>query len=464
MQTLNNYKNGFIFRMLAAALYLLWPLTSLAQSTPTYEVKQGKFEFVIPHFAGVYSQREASIAPEEYEAAERLRTMLENNQRKEVLAELDKFYDLELSPAMLTLKAQVYFSLKIYDKAEATYLAVLKRAPQLVRAHSDLAQVYLFKEDYKNARKYFANAIAFGSNEAIIHGQLAYLNLSMFGPYSAISEYQQAMALEPENPQWQQGLLAALSQARMYDAAEALVQEILSKRPEEPSLWLNKAGLALQRGDIQQATASIEMAILLGDKDPRNLKTAAQLHLQLNSYDRALSLLDQQLSTEVFDMTSINEYMAWLGQFGMWSKASQLLDVAAKNMTKMSYLDQSYYYLHRAKIAVHRQAVTEAIKFYRQSLDKNPSNGDALLSFAEFSNSQKDYVDAELLYIRAEAISGSEKDALLGRAQLYIDMQDYPSALNQLRNTYQKFPEMTNLKDNIDIIENIIRAKETSNT
>lgn len=432
------------------------------QITTNYEIVQGKPVFVLPQFTGTYSQREASIAPEEYESAERLRTMLDNNQNDAVLKELEAFYDLELSPAMLTLKAQIYFSLKKYDLAEKTYLAVLKRAPQLVRAHSDLAQVYLIKEDYENARKYFSNAVAFGSNEAIIHGQLAYLNLTLHGPYSAISEYQQAMALEPNNPQWQQGLLAALSQARMYEAAQALIQELITKRPEEPSLWLNQAALAIQRQDLKLATASLEMAILLGDTDQRNLKTAAQLHLQLNSFDRALALLDQSLQSATLDMTTINDYIAWLGRFGMWDKASKLLERIANSVGKMPLDDQSFFYLHQAKIAEHEKSHEQAKNFYKQSLAKNPTNGETLLSYANFASTREDYVTAEMLYIRAEAISGIEKDALIGRSQLYIDMKDYTSALNQLKNIYQKFPEMTNIKDNIEIIENIIRAKEAA--
>jgi hypothetical protein len=71
-------------------------------------------------------------------------------------------------------------------------------------------------------------------------------------------------------------------------------------------------------------------------------------------------------------------------------------------------------------------------------------------------------VEAELLYVRAEAVNGVEKKALLGRSQLYIDMQDYPSALKYLNISYQKFPDMAELKNNIEIIENIIRARKSS--
>ena len=61
--------------------------------------------------------------------------------------------------------------------------------------------------------------------------------------------------------------------------------------------------------------------------------------------------------------------------------------------------------------------------------------------------------------MRAEAIPNAEKRAQLGRAQLYIEMQDYKAALNQLR-LFTKNPDAFEVKDNIEIIENIIRTNE----
>ncbi|KXI27518.1 hypothetical protein AX660_21460 [Paraglaciecola hydrolytica] len=415
--------------------------------------------FVLPQFTGPYREREASVAPEEYEIAERLRSLLENNQRDEVLKELNNFYDIELSPAMLTLKAQVYFSLNMYDEALTVYQAVLVRKPELVRVHADLGQLYLIRQDFTNARKHFAKAITFGSNSALIHGQLGYLNLMQYGAFSAISSYQQAMALEPENSQWQQGLLAALTQAKMYPAAQALLEEALNKQPSDPQLWLNKAALALNVSDPQGALAALEMAILLGEDSDKNLKTAAQLHLQLNSFARALQLISQHINRTQLDMVLLNEYLTWLGQTEMWTYAEQLLDNVAPKLSAMSTNDQGLYYSHRARIQQVLQHPKEAEKFYGLALDKNPAEGETLLSYADFSVTQKHYVRAELLYVRAEGIRKTEKQAILGRAQLYINNKDFQSALTQLKRALNKFPELYDLKDKIETIENIVRAQ-----
>mgnify|MGYP003647601607 CR=1 FL=1 len=425
----------------------------------TMQIELAQPTFVLPQFTGPYREREASVAPEEYETAERLRALLENNKRDEVLKELNTFYDLELSPAMLTLKAQVYFSLKMYDEALSTYQAVLARKPELVRVHADLGQLYLIRQDYNNAREHFAKAITFGSNSALILGQLGYINLMQHGAFSAISAYQQAMALEPNNLQWQQGLLAALTQAKMYPAAQALLQELIEKRPNDAQLWLNKAALALNSYQPDEALVALEMAIILGEDNTKNIKTAAQLHLQLNSFPRALELISQHVKSTSLDMSLLNEYLMWLGQTKMWDYAEQLLDSVTPQLSSLNNTEQSMYYSHRARIQQIQQHPKQADDFYTMALDKNPANAETLLSYADFSASQKHYVRAELLYMRAEGIDTSSKQALLGRAQLYITIKDFQSALVQLKRAFSKFPELFELKDKIETIENIVRAQ-----
>lgn len=450
------YLKGWALACLAACVQLSW-----AGAGP-FEIKLAKPEFVLPQFTGPYQEREASIAPEEYERAEKLRSLLAEGRRAEVIAELEKSYSIELSPAMLTLQAQVYFSLEMYDKAEDTYLTVLRRMPQLIRAHSDLGQLYLVREQPLKAREYFAKAIALGCQDASVYGQLGYLNLTLHGPFSAISSYQQAAAIEPDNMQWQQGLLAALTQAHMYEAAEALLDGLIAKQPGKVDFWLNKAALAMNKEDYRSAVIGLEMAIMLGDKDPRNLKSAAQLHLQLGSFERALQLLDQSLVGNDVSMASIREYYYWLSQLGLWAKAEAMLDMVGKTIQRLKRDEQSQFHLLAAQLKAHQGQAAVAERMYRQSLELDPTNTEALLAFAGFAVKQKNYTDAELLYVRAEAIPSAEKRAQLGRAQLYIDMQDYKAALNQLRAVYQKNPDAFEVKDNIEIIENIIRTNEAT--
>ena len=70
----------------------------------------------------------------------------------------------------------------------------------------------------------------------------------------------------------------------MYEAAEALLDGLIAKQPTKVDLWLNKAALAMNKEDYRSALIGLEMAIMLGDKDPRNLKSAAQLHFAVGQF------------------------------------------------------------------------------------------------------------------------------------------------------------------------------------
>lgn len=416
--------------------------------------------YVLPQFTGKFRQREVSVAPDEYEMADRLRTLLDSGDTQAVLDELAGFYDIELSVAMITLKAQVYFSLEEYDEAEKAYKAALARQPHLVRAHADLAQLYMLTDRPLQAREYFANAVSFGANEAHIHGQLGYLNLTHFGPYSAIAAYEQAMALEPDNGQWQQGLLASLSQAKMYQSAKALIEDLLARQPDEADLWLNKAAIAMEQDEIVEALASMEMALLLGNDDRNNLKSTVQLHLQAGSYNRAVELIQRDIDVHSLDMNILNEYLSWLYQVDMVDEVLQILRPQRSRLNALTDQERSLFHFHHARALAATDQGDAATSAYDEALAADPANGRALLAYAAYLQEQQRYSQAELLYMRAEGIDDFTKNALLGKAQLYIDMLDYRTALEALRQAYARYPDQVGLKDNIEVLESIIRAKE----
>lgn len=445
------------------SLLVLVCLVSLSQaavdSTAGIEIDVPSPTFTLPQFSGVFSDREASIAPDEYEMAEQLRELLDTGKKEEVLARLAEFYDIELSVAMLALKAQIYFSLEEYDKAEKIYLSVLSRKPQLVRGHSDIAQLYMLTDRPSKARYHFAQAVSYGSNEASIHGQLGYLNLTQFGPYTAISEYQQALAIEPDNVQWQQGLLAALTQAKLFEGASSLLSEMLARDPDNIGLWLNRAALALEKNDTGSAIVGLEMAMLLGDKSHNTLKSAVQLHLQNGSYSRAVGIVESDLAVNELAIETTRNYLMWLEQAGRWDAYGKVVAALGQRVESFSDTEKSIYYQSQADYFRATKNPADALEYFAKSIQFNPVNGRAIASYAELLRQQKKYAEAGVLYSRLEGLDNYQKSAILGKAQLYIDMDDYKAALVQLRRAYNQFPELILLKEKIDIVENLARSE-----
>lgn len=431
-------------------------ISSNAQQTTNFKLEVEQPTFIIPQFSGPYREREAPIAPEEYEMAERLRGLLDAGDKQRVLKELETFYEIELSIAMMMLKAQVYFAVEEYDKAEQTYLASLSRSPQLVRAHVDLGQLYMLQNKMKKARDYFARAIELGAKEAEVYGQLGYLNLTQHGPFSAITAYQQALAIEPENKQWQQGLFISLTQAKMFEAAQALLSDLIAKEPNNSQFWLDQAVLQLEQSRNTEALASLEMAILLGDKRVNNLKIAAQLHLQQDSFIRAVELIKAHINTEELDLTSLRAYLSWLNQREMWTDVEDVLTELMKTFAQYDDAKQSVIYLYTAELKRNQKQSKSAKSNYENAVNKDPNNGFALLSYANFLVTEKSFIDAETLFLRAEALESTQRHAMLGRAQMYVDVQNYEAALSMLQSVVSRFPNTKGIEDQIEILKKVI--------
>lgn len=437
---------------------LLLAITSQANANISpFNIEVDKPTFVIPPFMEIYMERETSVAPDEIEMAENMHDLLKVEDTEAVLKQLDSFYEIELSPALLLLKAQIYFSKQAYDKAEATYMLLLARMPQLVRVHSDLGQLYLIKGKPKKAREHFVKAVTYGAQDSLIYGQLAYLNLTQYGSYSAVAAYQQALALDPEEKQWQQGLFTALTSSGQLQAAQALLNELKAKQPDNKDLWLNQAILSLKQDDSIGALQGLEMAILLGDEREDNIKTAIQLHFQQESFVRAAELIEKHMDMRALDIKTVNRYLAWLRQAQMWKESESILAKLESQMTTFTPQERSRLYASRAHIQLNNRLFSSAKQWFEKSIEEDPTHSRALIDYAELSLQQKDYIKAETLYTRAQADDKFRKQAMLGKAQLYINIQDYQAALGLMQSAMDMYPGMSELERQIEIVKSIIR-------
>ena len=425
-------------------------------------VELDDFTFILPAFAGEYKTREASIAPTEAELADKLQALLNNNDKQSVLTELDTFFDLQLSPAMLHLKGQVYFSIGEYEEAEEIFQTVLLRMPQFIRAHVDISVLYLKQEKYAKARDHLAKAISYGEGSAKIYGQLGYLNMKLHNAQSSISAYQQALMLEPTNTYWQNGLLTALTDASMIDAALALSEEMIRTQNKDTRLALNRAFLFLKMGNELKALENLEYAFTLGDTNPVNYSAAAQLHLKMNSFERAVELMELLAADGKLELDIVSQSISWLASNSQWDIAEKLIGVFTDTVNTLNARDQSQFYLQIAIVFSNTDRENLAEQYFNQSIDTDPSNAKGLLEFARFHHGKKKHIAADTLYTRASVFDETKKHALLGRSQIMVDLGDYKSALSLSRRILREYPDLTYLSDNIRALENLVRLKEHS--
>lgn len=407
---------------------------------------------------------EVLIEPTERGFARQVQPLLQEGKYQEVAA-LFKSRDINSdSTALNLLRAQVLLTLKEFNSAEAAYLACLKSTPDLVKAHQGLSLLYMQQANYPKAQTHLVHSIELGQADAQSYAQLAYIHVQHSQPWSAVAAYRQALMLEPETAQYQQGLLFALIESGDLSQANALLKELLNKTPDNAELWLQRAQIALQLEHNKQALSAIEVALKLNPKDTSNQLLAAQLHLSEGSSKRAVSLLKQGLKhatkaqqTDVINTTM--QTLGWLVSQQQWDLAKELIRSAKRLTKRLPSEEQAQFSVYSAQLAMQQGNSKRAVKSLNNALKINPNLGDALLSLASIYRDKNQLTQAKLMYVRAQALPKYQLSAWLGLSQIAIDSKNYPEALKHLKKAYQANPQRQDLITNIRALENIVRQE-----
>ncbi|MBV1910651.1 MAG: tetratricopeptide repeat protein [Kangiellaceae bacterium] len=415
-------------------------------------------QLFLPSISAPLEQREAKITPLEYPLAQELKPLLDNNQYSDVLTKLEKHQIQQetISPALHLLTAQIHMQLKQTESAEKNYLAALKQMPDLVRAHRGLSILYLSIGEMEQSQTSLIRAISLGLGDSNSYAQLGYLNMQLNDSLSSVSAYQQALMLAPVNKDIQQGLLFALIRSKQISAAGSLLDKMLKESPNKSAMWLQRANLALESEDKDKALASMEVAIRLGDKTPATRLLAAQIHLSKQNYNRAVFLLGALIESKQLDMSAFDGLLSWMLREKKWEHASRLLAKMKTRSQRYTSYDKSRLFHFEGVLAGSNGRTSQAKASFQRAINTDPSNGDALIALAKLVTNQSDFTHAELLYQRAERLKTVRLQAMLGRAQIYINQQGFGQALDLLRKAKHEFPTQHGLEANIQSLASIV--------
>ncbi len=440
--------------------------STIAQES-IYNVKllNPKPALYLPVIHEPFEQREAKISAIEYPIAQQIRPLITAQKYREVMTILTEYSQSTdmISPALNLLMAQIQLQLKDTSEAEKYYLAALQKMPSLVRAHEGLSVLYILLEQFNKAQKSLIKAISLGLNDSQAYAQLAYLNMQLNKPFSAINAYQQALMLDPDNENISNGLLFALTRTKQFNAAISLLDQKLINNSSNPDLWIQRANLALEMKDNEKAISSIEVAIRLGNNTTETYQLAAQIHLTQKNYLRAVHLLEKLINNHKLSMVSFNNLLTWLLKEEQWDNAEKLLTSMNNQINNTDIYstssDKSRLLHHQGVIAESKNSIKKAKSYFKQAIKLDPSNGESLISLAKLSFTTNNFAYAELLYQRAENIDIVKLPAMLGRAQIYIDQKDFLQALTLLQKARKEFPHRHDLDSNIQTLSNIVNSQ-----
>jgi tetratricopeptide (TPR) repeat protein len=443
-------------------------LSAGAQAALQVKLAEPDWQFLL--FSQPVNPSSAQLESNERSFAQQIQPLLNAQNYQEVAKAFSNRELNQDSAALQQLRGQVMLSLKRYDEAELALKSALKKSPNLALAHRSLSMLYMLKKDYTQARIHLTRSIELGVADAQLFGQLAFVNLNSQHAASAIAGYQQALYLEPENSQWQQGLLYAWLNSHNFAAAQRLVEDMLEqgKHDNPTELWLLRSQIAMQQQQPQIALSSLEIALQLAPQDTSNTLLAAKLHVQHGSVARAVELLGDSLPTVT--ESELPEVMAALDQILPWLLSQSAADknqqrhaaalLEASSSLKIKGLYQAKLNLYRGQLALQQNHTDNAKRYLMQAIEQEPLLGDALLALAKVYQKLNLSQQAELYFVRASAIPQVKLQALLANAQLQIEQSNYPQALELLQQAVRVEPNRRDLQHNVRELQKIVRQSQ----
>jgi tetratricopeptide (TPR) repeat protein len=138
--------------------------------------------------------------------------------------------DAKPSPAFEFMLGNAYHASARYAEAEACYQRCLAQSPSFIRAWSNLGVLYYVQNRYQDAVPCFSKAVTLGDRDPATFGMLGNVLEKTGNSVSAEMAYMQALAANPAEANWSEGLL------RLY-----------IDRPPKPRRWCSPCSRIIRK-------------------------------------------------------------------------------------------------------------------------------------------------------------------------------------------------------------------------
>jgi cellulose synthase operon protein C len=327
-------------------------------------------------------------------------TLLWEKQNPEVLASMEaylqRYPDPDLQPMAVGVLAKQQQNIADADKAAA--FKALKN------------------KDIEKAAAGFSEVLRQSPNDANAIVGLGYVRLDEKRFTEALSLFDRARTLAPQRPDAREGYDNAKFGLAMQRGASAqqesqpglavtAYQEALSLRPQDNGALLGLANAFLQERRFSDAETKFQQVLA---QSPNNADAMAGLgFVRLNEghFDDATRLLAN----------------------------AHKLDPSRKDVDKGYNNAKFWGVMNQAAAALSQNRVTEAVAGYQQALQQNPNNKDALVGLANASVRAGDFPSAAKTYYRLAAADPKDESSWLGLIKAQVGEKTPQVAISTLQ-------------------------------
>lgn len=376
-------------------------------------------------------EREPEMTAEEYALYEKVVAMLDTNPKFALrLLEGMTNEKKEPSPAFEFILGNIYYSAGKIDEAERSYRNATNRFPSFLRAWNNLGVLYYSANRYEEAVPCFSRSVVLGDKDPMTLGLLGYCLERIDDVVSAEMSYMQALAGDPGNSSWKEGLLRIYVKGGQYGRAESLVRRLIKERPGDTRFWLAYANLLVKDGRKLRAMALLEAAVQAGLAGQEELLLLGDLYAEQQLVPEAIAIYQRVLNSG----SSLGERkLLFFAQALVASRKFGEADEVLKSLPA-SLPDESAVTAIRvrAELQAAQEKWPEARTQWQALLAREPMNGNAWIGMGVAYTAEGDTVHAAFAFEAALKDASTAYRAHLELANLELKSRHYAETVNHL--------------------------------
>lgn len=335
------------------------------------------------------------------------------------------------SAAFEFMLGNAYYSAEKYPEAEAKYRSAVEQNPALVRAWNNLGVLYHVQGRHADAVPCFSRSVTLGHRDATTFGLLGNSLEKTGNTVSAEMAYMQALAAEPANVSWSEGLLRIYIAEKQWAKAETLVRALLANHPQEARYWATYAQLLLSSGRKVEATAMLERMAATGLTRESDLILLADLYAEQRMTTEALATFNRVAATQPeLAERRLLQFTKNLCSQRLWDAALAVLDALAT--TRMTPQSRVAVLETRAELELARRNPLEAKRAFEALIAEAPANGNAWIGLGRVHLAEAEPAKAIAAFERAYEIPESSYRASVELTNLEFKNHNYERCLRYL--------------------------------
>jgi len=349
---------------------------------------------------------------------------------------------VELNPKTMQPRLALgnfYQSQKLFDEAEKQFRDAMILEPNTLDPRKALAGLYLAE-----GRKADAEQVLEQAKRDLPHNPDSFLALSNFyftvgNLDKSIAEYRALYLERPKDLQIKEKYIQLLIEAKRYDEARSLNDEVLRAYPKDDDALVYRGQMQISDGNVNDAAQTLQTLV---KNSPNNIQAHYALGVALQrqgNLERAESEWREalRLNPDFLDAErSIADAAMLQGDMNM-------LEDAANQMVRLQPVSPDGYSL-RALANINRKHYIAAEQDIRRAIEAAPQSA---FGYAEMGNlrfAQKQYNDAAKAFQEALDRNANSIDALRGLVNVYVAEKQVDKAIAIINAQITKSPTNSN--------------------